>query len=222
MKVFCFDLDDTLYKEIDFLKSAYLEVVSYAFTHSYEGKKVFQVAYEGMLEAYLSGGNAFQYLNTYMGLNVPISEYLEIYRAHRPNINMSSETQEVLAEIKANGDVVGIITDGRIVQQTNKIEALQLYRYISAEDIVISEAFGSEKPDERNYEFFVRRYPNAAEFYYIGDNIDKDFYAPNKLGWKTIVLLDNGDNIHKLHSMKDDAYMPQYYVKQIQDIINYI
>lgn len=30
MKVVCFDLDDTLYKEIDYLKSAYREIASYA------------------------------------------------------------------------------------------------------------------------------------------------------------------------------------------------
>ena len=29
MRVICFDLDDTLYKEIDYLKSAYREIAGY-------------------------------------------------------------------------------------------------------------------------------------------------------------------------------------------------
>ena len=30
MRVVCFDLDDTLYKEIDFLESAYKDIAEYA------------------------------------------------------------------------------------------------------------------------------------------------------------------------------------------------
>jgi putative hydrolase of the HAD superfamily len=200
MSIIAFDLDDTLYKEIDYLKSAYTEIAQLAASQTVSQKSfpaVCQEAYNAMMEAYLGGGNAFEALNELLNLSTPIKKYLETYRTHRPNIRLNDETVATLNALKAEGHVIGIITDGRSIQQRNKIEALQLRRWVSPEDIVISEEFGSEKPAEANYRHFMLRYPECHKFVYVGDNPKKDFIAPNRLGWKTICLLDNGQNIHK-------------------------
>ena len=86
MKVVCFDLDDTLYKEIDYLKSAYREIASYA-AQMCKGTSVpMQVlemkAYETMIEAYHGGKNAFEALNAFLGLELPIADMLQMYREH--------------------------------------------------------------------------------------------------------------------------------------------
>ena len=83
------------------------------------------------------------------------------------------------------------------MQQRNKIEALGLSRWMDAEDIVISEEFGSEKPALSNYAYFMERYPECHDFTYVGDNLKKDFIAPNALGWLTVCLKDDGRNIHR-------------------------
>ena len=200
MSIIAFDLDDTLYKEIDYLKSAYTEIAQLAASQTVSQKSfpaVCKEAYNVMMEAYLGGGNAFEALNELLNLSIPIKKYLETYRTHRPNIRLNDETVATLNALKAEGHVIGIITDGRSIQQRNKIEALQLSRWVSPEDIVISEEFGSEKPAEANYRHFMLRYPECHKFVYVGDNPKKDFIAPNRLGWKTICLLDNGQNIHK-------------------------
>ena len=57
--------------------------------------------------------------------------------------------------------------------------------------------YDSEKPALANYEYFMKRYTGCSDFTYVGDNPDKDFIAPNILGWKTICLKDYGRNIHK-------------------------
>ena len=92
-KVICFDLDDTLYKEIDYLKSAYREIISYALTkHNYESDSYIELSlrsYEGMISTFYEGGNAFQYLNQLLNLDLPIQEYLNIYRNHKPIISLS-------------------------------------------------------------------------------------------------------------------------------------
>ena len=31
----------------------------------------------------------------------------------------------------------------------------------------------------------------------MGDNLKKDFLTPNRLGWQTVCLRDDGRNIHK-------------------------
>ncbi len=201
MKVVCFDLDDTLYKEINYLKSAYREIASYAADYCRgcsDSPIILSVkAYEAMLLAYKEGQNAFERLNAFLGINLPISQYLQIYRMHKPNIRLSESVVSVLNLLKSSECIIGLITDGRSVQQRNKMEALGLNRWIMDEDIVISEEFGSEKPTSANYEYFMKRYPECDEFIYIGDNLKKDFIAPNALRWLTVCLKDDGRNIHK-------------------------
>ena len=201
MKVVCFDLDDTLYKEIDYLKSAYREIASYAADYCRgcsDSPIILSVkAYEAMLLAYKEGQNAFKRLNAFLGINLPISQYLQIYRMHKPNIRLSKSAVSALNSLKSPECIIGLITDGRSVQQRNKVEALGLNRWIIEEDVLISEEFGSEKPTPANYEYFMKRYPESDEFMYVGDNLQKDFIAPNALGWQTVCLKDDGRNIHK-------------------------
>ena len=75
-QVVCFDLDDTLYKEIDFLKSGYrkvAELVEKRFHH--DAHEV----YAQLLLWYYRGENAFVKLNEVYGINNnPISDYLNV------------------------------------------------------------------------------------------------------------------------------------------------
>ncbi len=193
MNVICFDLDDTLYKEIDFLKSAYREIA----LHAAQGdRRLADRAYTEMLQAYKDGGNAFLRLNEWLGLMTPVADYLTMYRVHRPDIHLEEEVVATLDALKTAGHTIAIITDGRSVQQRNKMAALGLNRWIEEGDIIISEEIGSEKPAEANYRRVMERHPEAERFVYVGDNPAKDFIAPNRLGWTTICLLDNGENIH--------------------------
>lgn len=222
-KVICFDLDDTLYKEIDYLKSAYKEIAAYAadYCRGCSDSPVILAAkaYGVMLEAYTNGRNAFECLNEFLGVSLPISEYLNIYRTHRPKIHLNEEAVCVLNALKAEGCGIGLITDGRSLQQRNKIDALGLHRWIADGNIVISEEFGSEKPSLANYEYFMQRYPDCKDFTYVGDNPKKDFIAPNVLGWQTICLADDGRNIHR-QTMVGLAkeYLPNIIIKSLTEI----
>ena len=220
MTIICFDLDDTLYKEIDFLKSAYREIA----IHAAQGdRKLAETAYGEMLQAYEDGGNAFLRLNELLGADTPVGEYLAIYRAHRPNIHLDGKTVETLDALKAAGCTLGLITDGRSVQQHNKIVALRLNRWIAEEDIIISEEVGSEKPSEANYRCVMERHPDAERFIYVGDNPIKDFVAPNRLGWETMCLLDNGENIHPQDFSKiEEQYLPLYKVKSLKEVEKHV
>ena len=185
MKVICFDLDDTLYKEVDYLSSAYREIAKHAVEQckNYaECKDTLIVnAHQSMLRAYHEGKNAFEELNELLGLHVSIKDYLTIYREHQPDISLSKDVVQTLDALHEQGKRIGLITDGRSLQQRNKIAALGLYRWMKEEDIII----------------FMKCYPESQDFTYVGDNLKKDFIAPNSLGWDTVCLKDDGRNIHK-------------------------
>ena len=215
MKIIAFDLDDTLYKEIYYLKSAYREI---ALKVAQGDRMLASELLAQMVNTFRNRGNAFKRLNKLLGLKTPVEEYLAMYRTHHPDIHLDEEVVEALDALKAADCTLALITDGRSVQQRNKIAALGLNRWIADEDIVISEEIGSEKPDEANYRRIMNLHPDADRFIYIGDNPAKDFIAPNRLGWTTVCLLNNGENIHLQRF--DDAppqAQPQYKVWTWQD-----
>lgn len=208
-----FDLDDTLYKEIDFLKSAFSSI---AHSISLQVPDDEKSICEKMLELYNSNQNAFEgILNTYK-TSLTINDLLVCYRNHKPNITLSPEVVQVLDTLTKNKIPLGLLTDGRSVQQCNKIEALKLEKYFS--EIIISEEFGSEKPCVDNYTYFEKKF-GAKNYFYIADNVKKDFITPNKLNWKTIMLMDNGLNVHKHNEINfNKEYLASYSINDFSEI----
>jgi putative hydrolase of the HAD superfamily len=212
--VVCFDLDDTLYKERSFVLSAYKEVSLFMSQYSNVPSVVI---FKSLVAAFYNGNPAFQVVIKKFNLNISVQTCLDIYRNHKPSLSLSAETESVLEFLKSQGCVLGLITDGRTVSQRNKIEALELYRYFQRENILISEQFGSEKPDVRNFLYFVNKYPQSR-FVYVGDNIGKDFLAPNKLEWNSICLLNNGENIHKQNFNVKNEYCPKFIINNLLEL----
>lgn len=211
-KVVVFDLDDTLYKEIDFLKSAYQEIADWLHK-SYHKNDV----YPFMWQCYRQGKNVFEAVNQYFELNTPIEIYLNKYRTHMPQISLSDEVKYVLATCSQKGYTLGLMTDGRELTQRNKINALKLVQYINEADIVISESFGYSKPSKEGYVYFQNKYPNT-QYYYVGDNVKKDFISANLLGWTTICLKDDGRNIHRQTAVEKE-FEAKYLIETMSELL---
>lgn len=214
--VVCFDLDDTLYKEKDFVKSAFNEVAAYIACVSRKNEEAIR---ELMQSSFERGEQVFQKTNEILGIEVPMDVFLKIYREHYPDIQLAQNVLATLSILKEKGFILGLITDGRSRTQRNKIAALELKRFFRNDNIIVSEEFGSEKPSERNYRYFMDKYP-SARFAYVGDNPKKDFVTPNRLGWTTICLLDNGENIHQQDFLEEKCYHSSFMVKDIKDIVD--
>lgn len=210
--VVIFDLDDTLYHEIDYLKSAYRSISLHV-----EQQYGYIILYELMLQYYEKGLDVFAFIEEQTKHKVTKNELLDMYRLHNPAICLNADALLLLNKLKKQGCRMGIITDGRTITQQNKIKALGLYRFIDIADCIISESIGSEKPSEANYKYFMDKYPTST-YCYIGDNVRKDFITPNRLGWTTICLLDNGENIHKQNFERDKEYLPNITVKSLNTI----
>lgn len=214
--VICFDLDDTLYKEQDFLKSAFQEIAVYV-------ESCINVPYENiynvLISAFQNNKNAFDALNEQYNIHIPIETYLKIYREHKPNILPLPGVLEMLAFFKNKGSILGLISDGRSVTQRNKIKSLKIECFFNDDNIIISEEFGTSKPSKSNYQYFSDRYP-GRQFFYIGDNTHKDFVVPNELGWTSICLLDDGNNIHQQDFLGDESCLPSYRIHDIKEVID--
>ncbi|SFD73092.1 HAD family hydrolase [Flavobacterium phragmitis] len=218
-KIIVFDLDDTLYNELDYLISAYKEISEYlseTLINQISKEKIF----EEMYSLYdLKKNVFFEILEKYNIKDITVEDLLRYYRNHIPQIKLENSVENLLNYLKEKENKLGIITDGRSVQQRNKITSLNIEKYF--ENIIISEEFGSEKPDLKNFQFFEKLYPEC-EYVYIGDNVKKDFFAGNLLGWTTICVLDNGKNIHKQKFNFDKEYLPNYRINNLEEVLNII
>lgn len=210
-KTLVFDLDDTLVKEIDYLKSAFAAIAA----HVDQGNPTL---FDEMFGWYQAKEDVFGNLEN--RFQKPLKDELkQFYRTHIPNFNPLSENRNLLIDLKNDGHYLGLVTDGFSVTQRNKIRALDIENLFDL--IVVSEEFGSEKPDERNFAVFSRF--NTGRYFYISDNVKKDFIAPNKLGWTTVCLLDNGENIHTQDFNKELIYLPTekiHDLSELKSIIN--
>ena len=215
--VVVFDLDDTLYNEVDFLISAYKEIsIKIAFKINVSN----EIVYKDMLEYFYAKKNVFEDILLKYNSHLKVPELLNVYRNHKPQINLSEDKIEVLNFFKSKHVSLGLLTDGRSVQQRNKIEALNFNQWFT--EIVISEEFGSEKPNINNFKHFEDMF-GSGNYFYIGDNIKKDFVAPNKLNWTTICLKDKGLNIHKQNTrILDDIYLPKHTISSFKSMLDII
>ncbi|NEU08801.1 HAD family hydrolase [Flavihumibacter sp. R14] len=207
-----FDLDDLLYKEFDYMRSAF-----WAIAQMIEGehpKKLFRM----MMAQYFLGNRVLNWLSDeYLTNNDKYSLEILIafYRNHKPDISISSEAFNLLEALKRNGNSIGLLTDGRSVTQRNKIEALGLNKWMNL--VSVSEECGFEKPCEEPFLLFMTRF-DSEKFVYLADNYNKDFVAPNKLGWRTIALLDNGLNIHIKNQSLNQINYPTEVVATLSEI----
>jgi putative hydrolase of the HAD superfamily len=191
MEFIILDLDDTIYKEIDFVKSGFISIVENYAVDQNEQLLLLNL----MINSFDSGENALKTLFDYLNINsYPIEAALRIYHSHLPNITLPSSSKKFFELAKRNCYKIGLISDGRSLTQRNKLKSLGID--LLFDKIIISEEFGSEKPSIKNFKVFEDEFP-GYHFHYIGDNLDKDFEGPTKLGWKTYCLKDDGRNIHK-------------------------
>jgi len=207
-KYVIFDLDDTLTYEIDYLKSAYKEI---AIILDEDNK---DRLYSEMIGLYENGKDIFEIVTRRYTSHSKI-DLLSFYHHHKPSIKLSEEAREILNFCREKEYKLGLITDGRSITQRNKLKSLGIEEEF--DKIIISEEFGSSKPDERNFKEFVEN--GITEYFYIADNPKKDFLVPNKLGWKSICLIDRGNNIHLQDFNLPEEYLPCCYIRCLREIL---
>jgi putative hydrolase of the HAD superfamily len=195
MQAIFFDIDDTLYNESEFVRSGY-EAVGHALRERRGTKEPYE---DWLWDRFLAGraSGAMDALNQQFSLGLDdagVWELVETYRYHRPNITLYVGMERVL-EVLHSRVRLGIISDGPSRTQWNKYEALELWRFIPQEHVVISGDLGEGvgKPDP--VMFRTARDKLAAQdpdCTYVADNTEKDFITPNQLGWRTIRFQRDG------------------------------
>ncbi len=203
-KTIVFDLDDTLVKEVEYLKSAFRQIAKHC-------DALDDDLFAEMFQKYQSKDDVFGML--IKRYDVAKDELKSMYRNHFPDFG-ENKSLEILKKIKEQGHNIGLVTDGFSVTQRNKIQALGIEEILDL--IVVSEEFGSEKPSVANFEVFHRF--GTSEYFYISDNLAKDFIAPNALGWTTVCLIDDGSNIYAQDFERPATHLPKHKIGTLSEL----
>jgi len=212
-KVFVFDLDDTLYKEKDYKISGLKYLISLLEDLFPDNK--FTVSIQDLL----SEDDPLECLRGIYNLDISAKDsLLWAYRTHRPAIQLSKEVEYLLDELIKKDFPVYILTDGRELTQKLKIDSLGLNHL----PCMISESYNEVKPGKKRFEIISKKHPLASK-YYIGDNVEKDFRAPNELDWVTIGLTPDDDNIHKVEStnLKEQDF-PDHWIDSFTELNGFL
>lgn len=209
-----FDLDDTLYKENRYHDSG-LEAVSLLV------RELYHVEVLNMLQKWKSEQAKDLWGKLCDELKLPLSVKESLvwqYRLHSPNIFLEERAKKVIHRIKSHTQGIAILTDGRSVTQRLKLSALGLSEYPA----YISEEWGSVKPSPDRFTAIMTSYP-SRQYVYVGDNPQKDFKAPNELGWITIGLKGEGSNIHSQDiNQLSGAYVPDFWINKLEQICEFL
>ena len=188
--IIVFDLDDTLYEEITYVRSGFKAVANYL-SQTYKmamPDKIF-IEFVQALEEQGRGRVFDSFLKKYNLLNRKvIKKCLSVYRMHEPNICLSDSGQSCLERL--NDFPKYLVTDGNKIVQTKKVKALKINKYFRY--IMITHNYGLKfsKPSTYCFHKILKR-ENASpqDLIYIGDHPQKDFINLKKDGFWTVRVI---------------------------------
>lgn len=213
LRAVLFDLDDTLYRERDFVDQSFRSVAkAMAGYLSAKRKPGRGQGLSGESEEELFGqmielmeqegrGEIFNRLCERYDVDIPVQELVKIYRETRPVLKLYPDGEELLSWLEDREIKTGLITDGNAAVQRNKIEALGLDRRLNV--VLASYDLGLRKPDKGVYVYCLEKLGcRPEEAVYIGDNPLKDFIGARKLGMKTVRII-RPEGLHMWREAKE-------------------
>ena len=192
-----FDLDDTLYPERDYVLSGMRAVALWG------QRELGLPAERGFAELrrlFERGvrGDTFNRWLTDHGIEPggKVAAMVKVYRRHRPQIALEPEVRNLLERLGRRCHL-GLVTDGYLQVQQQKVAALNLQRYLQA--IVYSDALGrgAWKPSPLPFRAVLQRLSVAADdAVYVADNPTKDFRGARRAGMASI-RIRRPDGLHR-------------------------
>ena len=214
-----FDMDETLYDEIEYCKSGFRAVAKAA---TEAAGSVHEEEFYNALWRQFTGGNHTTTFNAALEqLKIAyddrfIENMVRTYRQHFPSIKLPADSETVLRTLYTKY-MMALLTDGYLPAQRLKVQALGIKKYFRC--IVYTEELGREywKPSPIGFEKILEALNvEGKNCVYVGDNAAKDFVAPNKLDFKTIQVVRQ-NAIHHNEPTGENA-KPEYVIKSLSKL----
>ncbi|MHC4604441.1 MAG: HAD family hydrolase [Planctomycetota bacterium] len=218
-----FDLDDTLYDEVEYCRSGFEAVAEFLadLPDVPPAERIF-----GAFWKQFTAGNRTKTFNTALEeLDIDyddelIGELIKVYRNHVPKITLPHDSRDLLSQLSGKY-TLALLTDGFLPAQQLKVQALGIEKYFKC--IIYTEQLGREfwKPSPAGFQKLMETL-NAGPrtIAYVADNEKKDFIAPNKLGFLTIRIIRSA-GLHSESSLEPDT-AAKYTIRQISQLTAFL
>jgi putative hydrolase of the HAD superfamily len=118
---------------------------------------------------------------------------------------------EVLETLQGLGIALGLVTNGTVRAQAQKLEALGLRRYFQA--VVVSEAVGVKKPQPAIFQSALARMGISAEHaWFVGDHPENDILGASRAGLRTAWLAS-------VHPWPAEHALPHYQIDSLRELV---
>jgi putative hydrolase of the HAD superfamily len=205
-----FDLDDTLYLERDYVRSGFQAVATFAAKGNSEEEGLFSGFLWDTFEGGVKGRNFDLLIESFdLSDRLSVSELVSVYRMHHPTIGLLPGAHALISDLRLRGAPVGLISDGPVVSQSEKVQALSIGPLL--DPIILTDDWGVDyrKPHERAFVEMELCLGHERPLVYIADNPAKDFVAPNRRGWRTIRVRLEGQ-LHRDIEPAEPAAAPEF------------
>ena len=185
-----FDLDNTIYDEKDFYNK-YLEFLANKLNFSYykiknKLNKNYFYKKKDPIKLILIFAKIYSVNNHNIAFN--------LLKKFKPNISISVATKNLLIRLKEKKIKTGIITNGNIEVQKNKIKALNIKKYF--DKIIYARECAYEKPHSSSFKKILKLMNmEKKNTIFIGDTYSTDILGAGRFGLKTIYI--NNSNRYK-------------------------
>ncbi len=188
--IIVFDLDDTLYEEITYVRSGFKAVANHlSKNYKIETSKNIYRHFAKLLEEQGRGKVFDSFLDKYNLSNRRIvKKCLAVYRLHNPKIRLSASGLSCLERLKDYPKF--LVTDGNKIVQTKKVKSLKIDKYFR--HMIVTHNYGLKHAKPSPYCFHkILQWENAIpqDLVYIGDNPKKDFVNLKKDGFRTVRVM---------------------------------
>ncbi len=199
VKLIVFDLDDTLTSEWQHALSGYRAVAE---SLGDELGPPFDLV-DRMVHHYRTGDRTrvFNALLEDLGradADALVPRMVEIYRTHQADIELFGDADAALTRLRPHYQL-GVLSDGPVEKQEAKVDRLGLRQRV--DHVVLTGQWGEaySKPHERGYRWLEETSgASGRQCVYVGNDVAKDFVAPNRLGWRS-VMIDRPENLMRHH-----------------------
>ena len=224
IKAVIFDLDDTLISEHQYIDSGYSHVSHLLSNRLNQDSESINFILKDLFNK--SPKNVFNRLYDWLEIkytNEMILDLVEEYRNHEPVIDFYDDVIPCLEALKHRKIMTGIITNGYAEAQNQKLKVIRGFDHF--DEIIIADELGREywKPHPKTYELMSAKLKVAySKMMYVGDNMTKDFVAPNKLGMKTVHIKRPEGIYSDLFDSYGRDFQAEYSITSLKELLGFL
>jgi putative hydrolase of the HAD superfamily len=207
-KAVIFDMDDTLFLEEDYVLSGFKEV---CFFLNYKFGIDANESYNFLKKRFIKHGRnkifnnlISKYDEELQGIDINnlIEQLVDVYRKHKPDIELNPIVKNVLTNIRQRNIKIVIATDGLSIMQENKYLALVLDKFV--DNIVYCWSHDAAKPSKKCFTIAAKVIGiDLKDCIIVGDHPEHDIVPAKMLGTKTFRIKTG-----RFSNLKDDHNYP--------------